>query len=184
MRKFCFYFILFLAQIAFAGNKEELVYYPDLHNDSIFNYEFDLSKVQIDGRDLISFVATHSDYMATDPDVAYKNFSKRLEISYIFSANDKSMKRHGYLIDNSVETRFLLHIYIDTIDDDGEHTLYCDIIDRHNDNKKVVTIRTHSELDSNIHRTLTPFFKKLERSGEKFGDRLIEIVENSSIKRP
>ena len=56
-------------------------------------------------------------------------------------------------------------------------------INGENDNKKVVTIRTHSELDSNIHRTLTPFFKKLERSGEKFGDRLIEIVENSSIKR-
>lgn len=117
--------------------------------------------------------------MSIEPDVACINFKRRLEISYIHSANDMSMKRHEYLIDNSERTRFLLHIYIDTIDRDGEHTLYCDIIDRDNDNKIITTIKTHSELNSNINKTLVPFFSKLEKSGEKFGDRLIEIIEKS-----
>lgn len=189
--------LLFLYHSVCAAKKKG-IYYPELRNESVFNYEFDFNGLKVDGKDLRIFTVIHSNTNSEDPDKAYEVFTKKLELTIILSANSNSLIDHGYLIDNKNRTRFLLKLYIDAIDDDGEHNLYCDIIDTEKDSTLVGTFKTHNEstsgktlfskifdkLSSNDftdieHSHLSYFFIGLAETGEKFGDKLIRVIEKS-----
>lgn len=138
-------------------------------NKNIINYRFDFSELKIskvEARRYISLRLNEGD----NADDAYRKFLSELEQIFISSANTNSLMLKGYRLDNSTRAYLEVLIYFSNIDEDGEHDVY-GIVTEASSKREIGRLKAH--VDGGRNNFYEQFPKRLLKTGEKFGDKLI-----------
>jgi len=138
------------------------------------NYYFVYSQATFDGkRASVYFQKKYKDNGAA--------FKKRIARTFVRAANKESLNHKGYSLSNSTTARYEVAIYFLGIDDDGEHRLVGKVF--HKKSKKLVgTVNVHAK--GGRRDTMEALFiESLQRSGEKFGDKLADDVLDDLYRR-
>lgn len=114
-----------------------------------------------------------STYFARKKDKG-KALKGRIARAFINAANSKSMRGKGYVLSNNSKSRYEVAIYLQEVDDDGEHEVVGKVYKK-GTQKVIETVKVHVKggRDDSMERQL---IEQLERSGEKFGDKLADDV--------
>ena len=108
-------------------------------------------------------------------------FKKRIASTFVRAANRESLNHKGYSLSNSSTARYEVAIYFLAIDDDGEHRLVGKVY--HKKSRKLVgTVNARSK-GGRRDTMETLFIESLQRSGEKFGDKLADDVLDELYRR-
>lgn len=164
---------LFVANLHSQDESTQLIF-PSLVGVKEFNYSFDYSLMKIDNIDGKDYILIHSDSEAENPDKIFQNYTKKIETAFISSANSRSLQKKGYILSNKDSLRFEVLFFITTVDDDGGHKVVGIIRDK--ENKTEITQLEASAGGGKLNSTKVLFLEELEKSGEKFGDRLANIL--------
>lgn len=146
--------------------------YPMLRGVEVFNYRIDFSKLKIEGMDakdyIIGFVYDEDD----NKDVAFNRFSNKVENKFIAYVNRELKGK--YKLDNSSDSRFEIVVSFLIADEDGGHKMTGEIIDK--ENKQTIAEIKSSAGGGRLNKFDALFIEELEKSTEKFCDRLRDNV--------
>ncbi len=114
-----------------------------------------------------------STYFARKKDKG-KALKGRISRAFINAANSKSMRGKGFVLSNASKSRYEVAICLQAVDDDGEHDVIGKVYKK--GTKSVVkTIKVHSK-GGRGDSMESQLIERLENSGEKFGDNLVDDV--------
>lgn len=194
-----FSFVLFaIIAVAAKASNDGLVYFPPLGDATVLNYEFDLSRVSIDNRDLATYInmeRRHNAYLLRmSDDEAYDRILQELERAYVENTNAyiqktsvvQNMRRtHNsrLQLSNSSSSRFKLRISLVNFDEDGEHTVYVDILDQNKGGALITSFSVDNNMDVDLSNDFVPFFKELKKAGKRLGEGIVKIVQNANNRK-
>lgn len=131
------------------------------------NYYFVYTQARFDGVKAATYFARNT----KDNGAALK---RRISNTFIRSANRESTKHKGFLLSNASKAKYEVAIYLLDIDSDGAHKVEGKVYERKS-KRLVGTIdaKARGGRGDSMQKLL---IEKLERSGEKFGDELVDDV--------
>lgn len=139
---------------------------------NVINYRFDFSQLKIgnmEARKYISLRLKEGDNV----DDAYKRFLSELEQIFISSANTYSLSHKGYRLENNTIASLEVLIYFSTLDEDGEHDVY-GIVTEKSSQREIGRLRAH--VGGGRNNFYVQFPKRLRKTGEEFGDKLVDDI--------
>lgn len=198
MKKILVCFFLVVAATSTMASEDGLVYFPPLGDATVLNYEFDLSRVSIDHRDLATYInmeRRHNSYLLRmSDDEAYDKILQEIERAYVENTNAYIQKssvvqnmRRNYnsrlQLSNNTASRFKLRICLSEFDEDGEHTAYVDILDQEKNGALVTSFTVDNNMDVDLSKDFVPFFKDLKKAGRRLGEAVVKIVQNANNRK-
>ncbi len=198
MKKILVFFFLVVAATSTMASEDGLVYFPPLGDATVLNYEFDLSRVSIDHRDLATYInmeRRHNSYLLRmSDDEAYDKILQEIERAYVENTNAYIQKssvvqnmRRNYnsrlQLSNNTASRFKLRICLSEFDEDGEHTAYVDILDQEKNGALVTSFTVDNNMDVDLSKDFVPFFKDLKKAGRRLGEAVVKIVQNANNRK-
>ena len=198
MKKILVCFFLVVAATSTMASEDGLVYFPPLGDATVLNYEFDLSRVSIDHRDLATYInmeRRHNSYLLRmSDDEAYDKILQEIERAYVENTNAYIQKssvvqnmRRNYnsrlQLSNNTASRFKLRICLSEFDEDGEHTVYVDILDQEKNGALVTSFTVDNNMDVDLSKDFVPFFKDLKKAGRRLGEAVVKIVQNANNRK-
>ena len=133
---------------------------------TLVNYYFVYTQTTFDGVKGANYFARKKDGGAA--------LKRSISNTFIRAANRESTRHKGYVLSNSKTAKYEVAIYITTIDKDGAHRVEGKVY-----NKKpkslidTISAKAKGGRGDSMEKLL---IEMLERSGEKFGDKLVDVV--------
>lgn len=198
MKKILLFVMFAIMNVAAIASDDGLVYFPPLGDATVLNYEFDLSRVSIDHRDLATYIdmeRRHNSYLLRMSDEeAYDRILQEIERAYLENTNSYIQKasvvqgmRRNYnsrlQLSNSSVSRFKLRICLANFDEDGEHTAFVDILDQEKNGALVTSFTVDNNMDVDLSKDFVPFFKDLKKAGKRLGEAIVKIVQNANNRK-
>ena len=157
--------LLFMAMMACF--QTALMAGTDKHKGTIaVNYYFVYSQCTFNKVKASTYFARKKDKGAS--------LKKRISRAFINSANNNSLKGKGFVLSNASKSRYEVAIYLQEVDDDGEHEVIGKVYKK--GTKTVIeTVKIHVK-GGRGNSMESQLIERLEKSGEKFGDELADDV--------
>lgn len=157
--------LLFMAMMACFHTA--LMAGTDKHKGTIaVNYHFVYSQCTFNKVKATTYFARKKDKGAS--------LKKRIARAFINSANNNSMRHKGFVLSNASKSRYEVLIYLQAVDDDGEHEVVGKVYKKGTKSViKIVKVHTKGGRGDSMESQL---IERLENSGEKFGDELVDDV--------
>ena len=86
-------------------------------------------------------------------------------------------------LSNNTASRFKLRICLSEFDEDGEHTVYVDILDQEKNGALVTSFTVDNNMDVDLSKDFVPFFKDLKKAGRRLGEAVVKIVQNANNRK-
>lgn len=141
------------------------------------NYKFNYSKMKIDGDPAKRYVYKHIYRDEKNADDAFDKFKEEVEYVFLKSANKNALENHGYTLDNEEESRYLIVIYILDVDEDGEHKIEANIVDKNNEENVLETVSAKAG-SGKFNSFFNLFLEQLEKSAERLGDKIADEMDD------
>lgn len=131
------------------------------------NYYFVYTQARFDGVKAATYFARNT----KDNGAALK---RRISNTFIRAANRESTKHKGFLLSNATTAKYEVAIYLLDIDNDGAHKVMGKVYNKKT--KKLIDTVEARAKGGRGDSMIKLLMEKLERSGEKFGDELVDDV--------
>lgn len=145
-----------------------------MRGERIINYRFDFSNLNpkcIGAKEYF-----YGDVEESDTLVLPKKVRMMIEEIFISAANKKSLIGKKYELKNKEKSRFEVVIFLEDIDEDGEHSLTARVVEK--ETGEIVSRFGCKVGSGKLNSFKQLFYEQLEESGEEFGDILADKVFN------
>ena len=144
-----------------------------LKNVRVLNYRFDYSQSKVEGIDFKEYITMSLEDDEQDEE-AFRKYTKKVEFTFISSANKNSLVSKGYKLDNKEDSPCEVVISPTSIDKDGAHIIIGVIVDKASQEE---VARLRARVGAGRYNDFTVLFiENLEVSGERFGDKLADDI--------
>lgn len=130
------------------------------------NYYFVYTQTTFDGVKGATYFARKND--------GGKALKRNISNTFIRAANRESTKHKGFVLSNSKTAKYEVAIYLTVVDRDGAHRVEGKVYNKKT--KQLIdtfSVKAKGGRGDSMEKLL---IEKLERSGEKFGDKLVDDV--------
>lgn len=165
-----------------AKQLDEKIYQPKKVFDEtagklVLNYRFDYSKMKIGNTLAKSYVTAYENRDMSSPDEAWTVFTNRIEPAFVNEVNGNVLIEKGYILSNKKEGNYEVVIRFEDVDkNDGGHHVSGEVFNRVTRQRvgEIKSVRAKGGKDGIMSDKLV---ERMESSSEKFGKRLIDLLE-------